>query len=81
MEYLAVAIVLLIVSALVTTLAMSGNRPQDAKANVLADFNFPQFQEGTPQAVIFGDVWSGDWMVLWYGDFGVDPIKGKGGKK
>ena len=80
MEYVAVAIVLLIVSALVTTLAMQSTQ-QNAKANTLDDFNFPQFREGTPQAVIFGDVWSGDWMVLWYGDFQVDPIKGKGGKK
>jgi hypothetical protein len=33
------------------------------------DFDFPQADEGTPQAVIFGDCWSEDWMVLAVGNY------------
>jgi hypothetical protein len=45
------------------------------------DFDFPQVEEGTPHAVIFGDCWSGSWMVLDYGDFRTEPIRSGGGKK
>lgn len=79
MEYIAVALVMLVASYLITSLMMPD--PQSKKPNVLADFEFPQFAEGTPQAVVFGDVWIADWQVLWYGDLQVDAIEGEGGKK
>jgi len=50
------------------------------KPAALEDFDFPVPEEGTPQAVVFGDVWSTDWMVLGYGNFRTRPIK-SGGKK
>lgn len=34
----------------------------------LGDFDFPQADEGTPQGVVFGDVWTGGWFVAWYGN-------------
>ncbi len=38
------------------------------------DIDFPQVEEGTPQAVFFGDCWSGDWTVLAVGDYRTTPI-------
>jgi hypothetical protein len=56
-------------------------KPQDAKATAFKDIDFPQADEGTPQAVIFGDCWTGDWMVLAVGNYRVDEIHASGGKK
>lgn len=39
------------------------------------DFDFPQAEEGTPQAVIFGDCWSEDWMVLAVGNYRTTEIR------
>jgi hypothetical protein len=47
----------------------------------LKDFDFPQIEEGTPQMVIFGDVWIEDWHVLWYGNLRTSDIKPEGAKK
>ena len=45
------------------------------------DFDFPQADEGTPQAVYFGECWSSSWMVLAVGDYRSTAIRKKGGKK
>jgi hypothetical protein len=50
-------------------------KPKVPKAATLKDFEFPQANEGTPQAVVFGDVWSGGWMVLSYGNLRTKAIK------
>lgn len=52
----------------------------NVQASTLEDFDFPQFEEGTPEAVLFGDGWTSGWMVLWYGNFRTIKIK-SGGKK
>lgn len=50
--------------------------------SALSDFDFPQHEEGTPEAVIFGDCWSPDSMVLYTGNFSTQEIKKhSGGKK
>ncbi|WOE76326.1 hypothetical protein [Alterisphingorhabdus coralli] len=51
------------------------NRPA-----TLEEFDFPQVEEGTEQAVFFGDCWTEDWQVLWYGNLRTKKIK-QGGKK
>lgn len=56
-------------------------KPEKPKPAALEDFDFPQIEEGTPQSVIFGDVWIKDWHVLWYGDLRTSAVKSKGGKK
>jgi hypothetical protein len=56
-------------------------RPEVPEPAALKDFDFPQFEEGTPQAVIFGDCWSADWMVLGVGNFRTEEIKSDGGGK
>lgn len=70
------AIAFFIVSYAVT--ALTAKKPagvEDAKPSTFQDFNFPQHKEGTPQAVIFGDCWSGDWMVLHTGNFRTEAIR------
>jgi hypothetical protein len=75
-----IALALLVVSAVITAVITPG-RGAGAKASTLGDLQLPTTAEGTPKAVIFGDCWSEDWTVLWYGDFDTQPIKSKGGKK
>jgi hypothetical protein len=50
-------------------------KPKTPKPAALSDFEFPQIDESTPQAVIFGDCWSEDWFVLGTGNFRSTPIK------
>lgn len=54
-------------------------KPQKQKPASLEDFEFPQWEEGTPQAVLFGDAWTDGWMVLWYGNYRTTKVKA--GKK
>lgn len=58
------------------------NQPKAEKPKPAAfeDFDFPQFEEGIAQAVFFGDCWTGDWMVLTYGNYRTVAIKRKSGK-
>lgn len=73
------AVGLLVASYAITSL--TARRPPNAKPVALTDFEFPQAAEGTPQAIIFGDCWTNDWMVLWYGNYQTQAIRKKGGKK
>ena len=56
-------------------------KPQVPQPEKFEDIDFPQADEGTPQAVIFGDVWSGNWTVLAVGNYRTNEIKSGGGKK
>jgi len=56
-------------------------KQQGPTATAFEDIDFPQADEGTPQAVIFGDCWSGDWTVLAVGNYRVQEIRAGGGKK
>ncbi len=56
-------------------------KPVKPKPAALEDFDFPQVEEGTPQSIVFGDVWISDWFVLWYGNLRTTAVKTKGGKK
>lgn len=73
------AIFYLIASYIIST--ATAPKPQDAQPTAFKDIDFPQADEGTPQAVIFGDCWSSDWMVLAVGNYRVDEIHAGGGKK
>ena len=50
-------------------------KPAHAKPASLSDFEFPQIEGSTPQAVIFGDCWSEGWFVLGVGNFRTTAIK------
>lgn len=72
------AIALFVISYAIT--ALTAKKPvgvADAKPHTFADFNFPVHEEGTPQAVIFGDCWTSDWMVLYTGNLKTEAIKSK----
>lgn len=56
-------------------------KPTTPKPAAFNDFDFPQIDDGTPQAVVFGDVWSQDWAVLWYGNYRTSAVKTKSSKK
>lgn len=73
------AIAILIASFLLT--AALTPKPEKPKPAAFDDFDFPQFEEGTPQSVVFGDVWCSDWMVLWYGNYRTSAIKKSGSAK
>lgn len=71
-----IAIALFVISYAIT--ALTAKKPagiENAKPNVFEDFNFPTHEEGTPQAVIFGDCWTSDWMVLYTGNLRTEAIK------
>lgn len=74
---------LLILSYTITALTAKTPQVQNAVPAVFSDFNFPQHDEGTPQTVIFGDVWIEDEMILYYGNLSSEAIRTKagGGKK
>lgn len=72
----------MIVGYAIQALTTKPQAVEDAKPATFSDFQFPQHQEGTPQAVVFGDCWVSDWMVLHTGNFLVQPIrKQASGKK
>lgn len=66
-----------LISALFTPKTKQQGNPPASQS----DFDFPQFEEGTPQAVFFGEVWTSSWMVLGQTNFRVAPITKSGGKK
>lgn len=74
-----IQIALLVVSVGASYLARS--KVIQPKPAAFEDIKFPQFEEGTPQCVVFGDCWTGDWMVLGVGNYRTEEIKAKGGKK
>lgn len=73
------AIVLLIAAYVLSTVL--AKPPPTQNPSKLTDFNVPTVAEGTPQTVVFGEVWCSAWTVLFYGDFHVTPTKSGGGKK
>lgn len=56
-------------------------KPNEQKPSTLGDMNIPQVDEGTPQAVWFGENWTGDWQVGAYGNFRTKKVKAKQAKK
>lgn len=79
-----VVIAIMVVSTILQyALTPRAKSPQNADPSLESDFDFPQSEEGTPQIVVFGDVFLPDWYVLWHGNYRVEPITadGGGGKK
>ena len=73
------AFLLITASFLISAAMMPKAKAPEAAG--ISDFDFPQSDEGSPQAVIFGECWTGDWMVLDVGNYRTTPIKRRGGKK
>lgn len=69
-----------LIASFVITAAMTPKQ-QAPEPAAFGEFDFPQSDEGTPQAVIFGDCWTGDWAVLAVGNYEYSAIRSSGGKK
>lgn len=68
----------MVIQAIITPKANIAN----PKPEAFNEIDFPQADEGTPQAVIFGDCWTEDWMVLTVGNYRTTEIKSdQGGGK
>lgn len=52
-------------------------KPQKSKPAAFEDFDFPTVDDGTPQIVVFGDVWLTDWTVIGVGNFRSEAIIAK----
>lgn len=69
-----------LIASVVLQLALTPKQ-QGQPPTAFEDIDFPQADEGTPQAVVWGDCWSGDWTVLAVGNYAVEEIHSGGGKK
>lgn len=56
-------------------------KPQEPKPAAFSDIDVPQVEEGTPEIVVFGDVFIPDWTVVAMGNFRTTAIKQRNGKK
>lgn len=72
-------VILLVVSSVISYALMP--KPAVKEPEAMKDIDFPQADEGTPQAVIFGDCWSGDWVVLAVGNYRTEEIRSESGSK
>ena len=72
--------VVVLIIAIVVQIALAP-KPTVPEPATFADFEFPQYEEGTPQAVVFGDVVIKGWMVLSYGNYRYSEIRKSGGGK
>lgn len=73
-----VAIAMLVASYLISQLTKPKIHREDAKPAIEADITFPQPDEGTPQAVVFGEAWMPNWAVLWHGNYRASPYQDHG---
>lgn len=55
-------------------------KPKSAKPASIGDFDMPVVEEGTEQAVFFGDCWITGWQVLSYGSLRTTKVQTKSGK-
>lgn len=73
------ALLMMVISYGIALITAPKIRPP--KPAAFEEFDFPQFEEGMTQSVVFGDVWIKDWIILGVGHYDATPIKSKGGKK
>jgi hypothetical protein len=72
--------ILILVASYLITAAMKpkARKAPDAVAALDSDFTFPQADEGTPEAVIFGEAWLPNWSVVWHGNYRGTPYQQQG---
>lgn len=78
MPLFAWALVFLVASYVINALIMPKVQPQGPADE--GSIDFPQAEEGTPEAVFFGDAWTTGYQTLWHGNIRTKKIK-SGGKK
>lgn len=70
-----------LIATIVISIVFAPATPAGPPPATMDDFEFPQADEGTPQIVVFGDVWLSGWTVLSYGNLRTEAITKSGGKK
>ncbi len=55
-------------------------KPKSPKPAAISDFDMPVVEEGSEQAVFFGDCWIEGWQVLSYGRLRTTRVRTKSGK-
>lgn len=78
MQLLALAFLMLVVSYVIQSFLVKVPKQKPA---ALEEWEFPQADDGTPQAVFFGDNWTEGPQVLWYGNYRTIKIKSGGKSK
>jgi len=73
-------VIYLMIASIVISVALAP-KIQAPTPEAFEDIDFPTADEGTPQAVFFGDCWSDDWCVLTVGNYRTAPIPPGSGKK
>lgn len=71
-------IIIMIVSMVVAYVTRP--KPKSPKPAAIGDFDMPVVEEGTEQAVFFGDCWITGWQVLSYGNLRTTKVQTKSGK-
>lgn len=71
---------LLLVASYLLSSALAPKAPKPKPA-AFGDFDFPQAEEGTPQPVVFGDVWIEAWTVIGLDNYRSRAIKTRSSKK
>jgi hypothetical protein len=80
MPLLAIGFLVMVAGYVIQAVAMK--KPKGPSAATLDSFEIPQVDEGTPQAVVFGEGWLDGWQVVWHGNYRTTKItSGGGGKK
>lgn len=74
MNFVIQALVMIAISLLITT-AMAP-KPARREPEQFEDLDFPQVEDGTPQCVVFGDVWISDWTILGLGNYRTTEMQG-----
>ena len=69
--------VVIAVAAIAVSYSMMRNNSTRQTPATFDEFEFPQFDEGTPIAHVFGDVYTDDWMVLGVGNYSFAQFKVK----
>lgn len=77
MPLFAWALVLMVASYVINSFLMKMPTVKPTSAD---EIDFPQEEEGTPQAVLFGDGWTKGYQTVWHGNLRTVKIK-QGGKK
>lgn len=70
-----IQVALFVASLLISSLLQPKQKGQ--KPAAFEDFDFPSAEDGTPQIVVFGDVWLTDWTVIGVGNYRSKKIKVK----
>lgn len=67
MNFVIQALIMIAISLIITT--SMAPKPAKREPEQFEDLDFPQTDDGTPQTVIFGDVWINDWTIVGIGNY------------